>query len=169
MKEKTLVVIKPDGIERNLVGTIISYYEKGGMKVIAMKTMMVTKELVAKHYPDDEEYLITLGKKSEKAGDVVKDYKQQGKMIVEGVRRYITRGPVIAIILEGENAIKRVREITGYTDPKSADKGTIRGDFGKDSILEANSQKRSVQNLIHASGTPDEAKKEIKLWFPEMK
>ena len=112
---------------------------------------------------------ITTGTVTVGGYDVVKDYKQQGKMIVEGVRRYITRGPVIAIILEGENAIKRVREITGYTDPKSADKGTIRGDFGKDSILEANSQKRSVQNLIHASGTPDEAKKEIKLWFPEMK
>lgn len=168
VNEKTLVVIKPDGVKRNLIGRIIHYYENEGLRVDAMKMLSVTEELVARHYPEEDEYMVSLGKKSEAAGDKVTNHKEHGRMIVLGLQKYISSGPVVAMIIEGEDAIKRVRKITGHTDPKQAEKGTVRGDFGEDSILTANSQKRPVFNLIHASGNPEEAKKEISLWFPEL-
>src|SRR5258708_3386371 len=111
--------------------------------------------------------MISIGKKSSAAGDAVDNYLEQGRMIVKGLQSYITSGPVVAMILEGEDAIANVRRITGYTDPTKADKGTIRGDLGVDSILVANGEKRPVENLIHASGNPEEAQKEIALWFEE--
>ena len=165
MEERTFVAIKPDGVERNLIGEIIRRYESAGLRIIALKMLTVSKDLISEHYPSEDEYLISIGKKSEKAGDVVKDYREQGLMIVTAMRTYMTSGPVAAMVIVGENAIKRVREITGYTDPVTADKGTIRGDLGQDSILKANSEKRPVKNLIHASGNKEEAEKEIKLWF----
>ncbi|MBI2232637.1 MAG: nucleoside-diphosphate kinase [Candidatus Aenigmarchaeota archaeon] len=168
MIERTLIIIKPDGVRRNLVGEVIGRYEQGGLRVVALKMLKASQELISRHYTEDEGYLISLGKKSEKAGDAVKDYRKHGLMIVHGLRKYMTEGPVVAIVLEGENAIKRAREITGYTDPSAADKGTIRGDFGEDNILEANRENRPVRNLIHASGNPDEAEHEISLWFPEI-
>jgi len=168
MIERTLIIIKPDGVRRNLIGEVIRRYEQGGLKVVAMKMLKVSQELISRHYTKDEGYLISLGKKSEKAGDAIKDYRKQGLMIVHGLRKYMTEGPVVAIVLKGENAIKRAREITGYTDPSAADKETIRGDFGEDNILEANRENRPVRNLIHASGNPDEAGHEISLWFPEL-
>ncbi len=163
--EQTLVIIKPDGMQRNLVGEIIKRFEKSGLRISALKMLKASRQLIAKHYSEDEEYLISLGKKSEKAGDVVKDYKAQGKMIVEGMRNYMTSGPVVAMVVTGDNAIQAVRKIAGYTDPSTAEKGTIRGDFGQDSILAANREKRPVRNLLHASGNREEAKKEISLWF----
>lgn len=163
--EKTLVIIKPDGVERNLTGEIIKRFQNAGLKLVAIKMLKVDKEIVSKHYPMSKEYLISLGKKSERAGDKIDDYEAQGRMIVEGLRRYITSGPVVAMVLKGENAISKVREITGYTDPSKAKPGTIRGDFGEDSIIDANREKRACRNLIHASGNPKEAEKEIKLWF----
>lgn len=165
--QKTLVVVKPDGVQRNLIGEIISRFEKAGLIITSLKMINVSRELIKKHYTEDEDYLISLGKKSEKAGDVVKDYKKQGLMIVEGMRIYMTSGPVVAMVLKGENAIQRVRDIAGYTDPSAAAKGTIRGDFGQDSILVANKEKRPVKNLLHASGNEEEAQKEIELWFNE--
>lgn len=168
MIQKTLVVVKPDGVRRNLIGEIISRYEKRGLRVVVLKFLEVSSTLIAKHYPEDDEYMISLGKKSEKAGDKIHDYKEHGRMIVKGLREYLRRGSVVAMVLEGEDAIAAVRKITGYTDPATADKGTIRGDLGQDTILEANRQNRPVQNLIHASGNEDEASFEIGLWFPEL-
>ncbi|MBI4173329.1 MAG: nucleoside-diphosphate kinase [Candidatus Aenigmarchaeota archaeon] len=163
--ERTLIVIKPDGPQRNLVGEIISRYERAGLKIKALKMLTATKSLVEKHYPVEKSYLVELGKKSEKAGDKITDYEAQGRMIVTGLRDYITSGPVVAMVAEGDNAIQRVREITGYTDPSSAKPGTIRGDLGEDSIIAANKDKRPVKNLVHASGNPEEAQREIGLWF----
>lgn len=165
--ERTLVIIKPDGVKRNLIGEIIGRYEEGGLKVIGLKMIVVDKSLITRHYPEEDEYLISLGKKSEKAGDKVTNHREHGLMIVRGLREYLTEGPVVAIILHGRDAIQKVRRITGYTDPTAAEKGTIRGDFGEDSILKANSEKRAVRNLIHASGNQEEAEKEIALWFEE--
>jgi nucleoside-diphosphate kinase len=166
MNQQTLVLIKPDGVERNLIGTIISYYEKAGLKVVKMKLMTADRDLISKHYPEDEAYMETLGKKSEAAGDKIENYVEQGRKIVLGLRDYITSGPIVAMVLEGEEAIPLVRKVTGYTDPATAEKGTIRGDLGQDTILAANAENRPVKNLIHASGNPEEAEAEIKLWFP---
>lgn len=167
MVERTCVVIKPDGVTRNLIGEIIRRFESAGLHVIALKMLRASEEQVKQQYPEEEEYLVSLGKKSEKAGDKINDYKEQGMMIVRGLRDYLTQGPVIAMILEGENAIQLVRDIAGYTDPSQADKGTLRGDFAADSILKANKEKRAVRNLLHASGNKEEAEKEIKIWFSD--
>ncbi len=167
MIEQTLVLIKPDGVKRSLIGEIIKRYESAGLSVIDMKFLRANKDIVGKHYPEEDEYMTSLGKKSAAAGEEISDFKEHGRMIVRALREYITSGPIVAIVLEGDDAIARVRKITGYTDPKTADKGTIRGDLGEDSIREANREKRPVKNLIHASGTSEEAKKEIKLWFPD--
>ena len=170
--EQTLVVIKPDGVKRNLIGKIVSYYEAGGLVVKKMKMIDVSRDLISRHYSSSKEYLLSIGQKGVKAGeklDTEDDLLRYGTMIVEGMRSYMTSGPVVAMILEGEDAIKQVRAITGYTDPATADKGTIRGDMGVDTISKANSEKRPVRNLIHASGNQEEAKHEIALWEPEMK
>ncbi len=169
MSQKTLVLIKSDGVRRNLIGKVISYYEEGGLKLVALKMMDAPEELLKKHYPEDEEYMASLGKKSEKAGDKIDNYIELGRMIVYGLRKYLQEGPIVAMILEGgDDAIVKVRQITGYTDHSTAEKGTIRGDLGEDTILEANRDNRPVYNLIHASGNLQEAEQEIKLWFPEL-
>ncbi len=165
MTQRTLVLIKPDGVNRNLVGEIIKRFEDAGLKVVELKMLTVSRELISKHYPEDEEYMIAIGKKSEAAGDKVDSYLEQGRMVVNSMRDFMISGPIVAMVLEGEEAVPLVRKVTGYTDPSSADKGTIRGDLGEDSIQAANKDKRPVKNLIHASGTPEEAESEIKLWF----
>ncbi len=165
MIQKTLVLIKPDGVKRNLIGEIISRYEKEGLRVAELKMLVAPMEIIEKHYPMEEGFLRLIGEKSAKAGEKVDDVLDQGKKVVGWLRNFITSGPLVAMVLEGEDAVANVRKITGYTDPASADKGTIRGDLGTDFILKANQEGRPVWNLIHASGTPEEAKKEINLWF----
>ncbi|PKO00729.1 MAG: nucleoside-diphosphate kinase [Chloroflexi bacterium HGW-Chloroflexi-4] len=130
--ERTLVLIKPDGVERNLSGEIIKRLEMRGLKITALKLLLVTDELARKHY------------------DV-----HHGKSFYEGLIKYITSGPVIAMVLEGPNAIKAVRQTMGATNPVEAAPGTIRHDFG---IL-------TSRNLTHASDSPENAEIEISNWF----
>ena len=168
MIQQTLIIIKPDGVERNLIGKIISYYEEAGLKVIKLKMMQADRELIMKHYVEDEEYMKAIGQKSKDAGNPVDDILEYGRMIVQSLRDYMTSGPVVPMVLEGEGeAIALARKVTGFTDPTQADKGTIRGDLGNDSMAKANGEGRPTKNLIHASGNPEEAEKEIKLWFEE--
>ncbi|MBI2674964.1 MAG: nucleoside-diphosphate kinase [Candidatus Aenigmarchaeota archaeon] len=161
--ERTLVVVKPDGVERSLIGEIISRYERQGLKIKALKLFRADESLVKRHYPDGLAKII--GEKSVKAGSKIENPEAHGKKILEQLRKFISSENVIAMVLEGENAIQRVRDITGYTDPAAAEKGTIRGDLGADSIAKANVEMRPVKNLVHASGTVEEAEKEIGLWF----
>lgn len=165
MSQKTLVLVKPDGVTRNLIGEIISRYEKAGLKVVDLKMVTASMDLAERHYTSDPDYIRTLGEKSVAAGDKVDDVMEQGRKIVTSMRKYLTSAPVVAMVLEGEDAVALVRKITGYTDPSSAEKGTIRGDLGQDSILKANKESRPVYNLVHASGNPEEAESEINLWF----
>lgn len=167
MTEQTLVLIKPDGVKRSLIGEIISRYEKAGLKVVKLKMLTAPKVIIKKHYPSDGDYLISLGKKSASSGDQINDFLAQGQKIVNWLRAFIASGKVVAMVLDGEDGISLARKVTGYTDPKSAEKGTIRGDLGEDSILKANREGRPVYNLVHASGNPEEAQAEIKLWFSE--
>lgn len=161
--ERTLVVVKPDGVERNLIGEIISRYERRGLKVKALKLFRADEGLVKRHYPDDLARII--GEKSIRAGTKLDNPEEHGRKILQQLRKFISSGSVVAMVLEGENAVRGVRDITGYTDPASAEKGTVRGDLGKDSIEQANIEMRPVKNLVHASGTVEEAGKEIGLWF----
>jgi len=110
-------------------------------------------------------YLRLIGEKTIAAGQKVKSAEDQGRKVVTWLRKFITSGPIVAMVLEGEDAVSVAREVTGFTDPAAAKKGTIRGDFGTDNILEANQEERPVWNLIHASGSEKEAKKELELWF----
>lgn len=175
--EQTLVVVKPDGVRRGLEKEIISRYEKAGMKVIARKSLKVHRELAEKHYTAGHEQIVGMGQKTlnaskenNKLDEMIKlfgtdDLKHIGTMLREFMLSFITSGPVHAVVLEGEDAVKKVRAITGFTDPARAEKGTVRGDLGQDNILKANSEKRAVENLVHASGSLEEAKFEINLWF----
>lgn len=140
--EKTLVLIKPDGVERNLIGEIIKRFEEGGLKVRNIKMVTPSREFVKTHYAMHKD-------------------KPFFRVLVD----YLANRPVVAMILEGKNAVSMAREITGATDPSKAEKGTIRGDLGNDSREKADKQKRSIYNLIHASGTKEEAEIELKLWF----
>lgn len=176
-KERTLVVIKPDGVERNLIGEILSRYEKGGLKIVAAKIVKIKNSMAAKHCTDSDQQVVGMGNKTLEASKANNMYEQMvrifktddpkkiGLMLRKFMVKFITSGPVFAVVLEGQDAVQKVRKITGFTDPAKAEKSTIRGDLGQDSIIKANSEKRATKNLVHASGTAEEAGKEIALWF----
>jgi nucleoside-diphosphate kinase len=164
MYQETLVILKPDALERNKVGSIIKYYEDEGLKVLDMRFYKkVELDQLRKHYPDS--MAESVGKKAKAAVPSITDPSAHGLKVLTALRKYFSRGPVIAIKIGGEDAIKEVRRITGYTDPLTAEKGTIRGDLGVDSIEKSTAEGRAVENLIHASGNPEEAEAEIKLWL----
>jgi len=164
MYQDTLVILKPDAFERNKVGAIIKYYEDGGLKILDMRFYKeVSRELLKKHYPDS--MALSIGKKAKAAVPSIKDPEEHGRKVLEALYRYLGRGPLLAIKLGGEDAIKKVRSITGYTDPAAAEKGTIRGDLGADSIEKSTAEGRAVENLVHASGSPEEAEAEMKIWL----
>ncbi len=175
-KERTLVLIKPDGVERKLVGEIISRFEKANLKIIGLGIVKASKEQFDKHYPKDKDWIENLGKNFIKTCqennidfDIkslgVKNEYELGLKVREWLIDYMASGPVVKIVLEGNNAIEVVRKIVGHTLPQKAQPGTIRGDFSIDSPIVANLEKRALKNLIHASGNKKEAEKEIKLWF----
>jgi nucleoside-diphosphate kinase len=171
-EERTLAVIKPDGVQRSLVGEIIGRFERIGLKVVAMKMLLPTAEFVESHYTLDKGWKRSVGEKSilaytskggkHPAGD---DPIQVADFILKKLKRYITSGPVIAMVLEGAHAVSIVRKIVGSTEPLSSDVGTIRGDFVLDSYQMSDVDNRAVRNLIHASGSPAEAEQEIPHWF----
>lgn len=173
MIERTLVLLKPDAVQRSLIGKIISFFESNGLTLIGMKLVNVDPELAKKHYTDSEAQLAGMGNKTLSATGVEKshevfgttDPKKIGLMLVEWSRSFIQTVPVVALVLEGESAIAHVRKIVGFTDPTRAEKGTVRGDLGIDSIARANLEKRATENLVHASGSVEEAVMEINLWF----
>jgi nucleoside-diphosphate kinase len=163
--EETLVILKPDALERHLIGSIIKRYEDAGLQVQNIRYFQkVEKDLIERHYPASMAQ--GLGEKAQKATGGIKDIEAHGMKVLEWLRNYITRGPVIAIEIGGEDAIRSVRSITGYTDPATAEKGTIRGDYGADSLVKSTDEGRACENLIHASGSSEEAKVELDLWFP---
>ena len=144
MIEQTLVLIKPDGVERGIIGEIISRFEKVGLKIAGMKLVWVDKEFAKQHYAEHVD-----------------------KPFYSGLESMITMGPVVAMALEGIDAISLVRKMVGETEPKSAPPGTIRGDFAHHSYHYTDKKGISIKNLIHASGNQEDADAEIKLWFEE--
>lgn len=168
--ERTLVIIKPDGAQRGLVGEILSRFERAGLKIAAIKMVWPSKKLVGKHYTDDEDYNQGVGEKA-LANAREGGTKLEGAPLEIGLRirefnmRYLSAGPVVALVLEGNTAIKSVRNIIGGTNPLTADIGTIRGDLTIDDFAQADAEERAVRNLMHASSDLDEARREIALWF----
>ena len=168
MIEQTLVLVKPDGVQRGLVGEIISRFEKAGLKIVGLKLVKVDAELAKKHYTDS--LIPIVGGKTKKDWDAygvkyTESAEEIGKMIVDATRKFLQESPVVAMVLEGLHTIEVVRKLVGPTGPKDAPPGTIRGDFSHLSLGYASMKKKGAANLIHASGTVDEAKKEIELWF----
>lgn len=168
--EQTLAIIKPDGVQRGLVGDIIHRFERAGLKIVGMKMVWADKKQVGEHYTDDKAYLESVGQKALFAArDRGIEMKETALEIGQRVRasnmRYISTGPVVAFVLEGNTAVQTVRNIIGGTNPLTADIGTIRGDLTIDDFTQADAEKRSVRNLMHASGDVAEAKREIPLWF----
>lgn len=172
-----MVVLKPDSVEGGLVGEILSRFERAGLRIVGSKTIRVTKEFVSIHYPDKTDFLRsmgtkTLGEYAAKGLDPAKelgtdDPVKIGQQIRQWNMEFLSHGPVIAFVLEGNNAVSNVRKLVGNTIPSLAEPGTIRGDYSVDSADLGNREKRAVRNLVHASGNVKEAKEEIKLWFKE--
>ncbi len=165
MVQKTLIIIKPDGVGGGFTDEIIKRYEAVGLRVVKRKDMTAPLDIVEKHYPMDPVYLRSIGEKTIAAGQAVTSPEDQGRKVVGWLRKFITSGPIVVMLMEGEDGVAVARKVTGFTDPSTADAGTIRGDLGTDNILDANRDGRPVYNLIHASGSMEEAKKEINLWF----
>lgn len=169
------MIFKPDSVERGLVGEILSRFERTGLRIVGTKTTRVTKEFVGKHYPNSRDFLLSVGKKTienylKNNRDPREDFGSNDPIKVgEKVRQwsiqYLSRGPVIAVVLEGNQAVLNVRRLVGSTSPADNPPGTVRGDYSSDSFLFANMQGRSIQNLVHASGSAKEAKEELELWF----
>lgn len=142
MIEQTLVLIKPDGVQRGLTGRIFQRFEEAGLKIVAMKMVWVDEKFSKVHYAEHVE-----------------------KAFYPGLEAMITMGPVIAFVLEGIESIALVRKMVGATEPKSSAPGTIRGDFAHVSYGYADMKGIGVKNLIHASATKEDADKEVPLWF----
>lgn len=175
MNERTLVVIKHDGVARGLIGEVIKRFERVGLKMVAMEFLESTADMGDSHYPNTEKWLRKVGERTlndyrEKFIDPIKELGTDnpveiGKLIKKWLIDYLSAGPVLAMVWEGPGVVNIVRKIVGDTIPAKAAIGSIRGDFGIDNPELANAQKRPIYNLIHASGEVAEAVEEIALWF----
>lgn len=176
--EQTLVLIKPDGVRRGLVGEILHRFERLGLKIVALKMVQPSEALLEKHYKSSNESTLrrwgekTLSTYTKYGKDAQKDLGttdplELGKMVKNWLFDYVTSGPVVAILLEGKHAVENVVAMTGPTMPVSASAGTIRGDFSTDSAAYANEEKRGVMNLVHISASIEEANFEKTVWFTD--
>lgn len=175
--QQTVVLIKPDGVRRGLVGEILGRFEKVGFKIAAMKLVWVEKEVVASHYKDEREYLTVIGQRSlddyQKYGLDPKeslgtnDPYKIGQMVRGWNMDALTSGPLVAILLEGISAVEVVRKMAGDSLVARAVPGSIRGDYTVDTPILANLENRPMRSIVHASGNIEEAEFEKKLWFHE--
>ena len=173
--DQTVVLIKPDGVKKGIMGEVISRFERVGLKITAAKLIWVDKTFVGKHYADEDKYHETVGEKTlenykkygldpnENLG--TEDPVKIGRMVRNWNMEFLSSGPVLAVLLEGPDAVPIVRKMVGNTFPSEALPGTIRGDFALDSAYLSNIKKRTTRNIIHASGNKEEAEFEKKLWF----
>ncbi|MBI2143827.1 nucleoside-diphosphate kinase [Candidatus Woesearchaeota archaeon] len=146
MMEKTLVLLKPDAVQRAIMGRILSRFEDAGLKVVGLKMVWADKKFALRHYREELA-------------------KRVGAHVRELIADFLVTGPVVAIAIEGVNAIENVRKMVGSTEPKAAAPGTIRGDFSHMSYAYADVRKLAVKNLVHASSSREDAEIELKLWF----
>lgn len=142
--ERTFVAFKPDAVQRGIVGEIMHRFERAGLRIAAVKMMQASDQLLEEHYSEHVD-----------------------KEFYENLAAFMQEGPVIAAVLEGVAAVAVVRKLVGETEPYEAAPGTIRGDFSHVTYAHADEEEKAVKNVIHASGNPEEAEKEIGLWFDE--
>lgn len=171
--ERTLVIIKPDGVQRSLIGEIIKRFERVGLKLVALNFTVPEPDQVEKHYLLDPNWKRIVGEKAiesyEKKGETPPsdDPEELGEKVLTGLKKYMSSGPVVVMCWQGAHAVELVRKLVGSTEPLSSDVGTIRGDFVLDSYKMSDTDGRSVRNLIHASGNVEEAAQEMKLWLTD--
>ncbi len=176
-EEKTFLMVKPDGVKKGLIGEIIKRLEQRDMKIVALEMFQSTKDQIDAHYPKDEKWITRLGEKTlstykkyeiDPIKELGTDKKEEiGFLVRNWLVDYMTSAPMVRMIVQGVHAVDMVRKIAGATMPYQADMGTIRGDFSNDSPTIANSEKRAIMNLVHASETTEEAEHEISFWFGE--
>jgi nucleoside-diphosphate kinase len=171
-QERSLVLLKTDAVQRSLVGEIIKRFEQTGLKISAMKMLEATEDQLLTHYNKDDAWYEKKGK------GIVEDLKSQGRVIekepieygkdiIRTIVKYMQASPIVAMIMEGNQATAVVTKIVGTTEPTTSDVGTIRGDYTLDSFSHATYENRAVRNLVHQSESPAEAEREIKIWFKE--
>jgi len=171
-KERTLVIIKPDGVQRSLVGNIISRLEKVGLKFIAFKFVIPKEDQCWAHYNKNDAWFQIKGERQiaerkERGMKVEKSAIEYGKDILRANVDFFMSGPVLVMMLEGNKAVGITKKIVGGTEPLTSDVGTIRGDLTVDSYDVAGLDGRAVRNLIHCSDSPIEAERESKIWLKE--
>lgn len=173
MMEKSLVLIKPDGVQRGLIGEIIGRFERVGLKLTAIKMVHPTHDDVDKHYALTEEWMKAVYDKAkakyEANGEkfAYADHVAYGTQIKNGLLDFLKSAPIVAMVWEGDTAVAIIRKIVGSTEPAGSAPGTIRGDLSHDNYALSNAQNRPLRNLIHASGNTAEAENEIKVWFTD--
>jgi nucleoside-diphosphate kinase len=171
-KERTFVIVKPDGVQRGLVGEITRRFENTGLKIVGMRMAVLPEDLLWKHYDKDDAWFLKKGTKIAEdraaAGmSVDKEPIEYGKDIIRALVKYMTVSPVVMMALEGNQAVAVVKKLVGETEPATSDVGTIRGDLTIDSYAICAVDDRAVRNLIHCSDEVDNANKELAMWFPE--
>lgn len=171
-KERTFVILKPDAIQRGLMGEIIKRFESVGLKMVALKMIMATEQQCWDHYNKDEAWFLKKGanivKNRQDMGlPVEKEALEYGKDIIRALVKFMTAGPIVPMIFEGNQAMGIVKKIVGGTEPLTSEVGTIRGDYTLDSYELSSYDDRAVRNLIHCSDQVEEAEREIKIWFDE--
>lgn len=169
-KERTLVILKPDAIQRGLVGDLLKRFENTGLKLVAMKMVVPNEDLVWKHYNKDEAWFQSKGEKLvenlKAAGrPVEKEAIEYGREIIGALVKFMTASPVIPMVWEGNQSVSIIKKIVGSTEPATSAVGTIRGDYTLDSYEISNLDNRAVRNLVHCTDDPSESEREISLWF----
>lgn len=174
-KQRALLIIKPDGVQRGLCGTILKRFEKVGLTIIGFKFMMADAQTVKNHYPENDVWFGKVGQRTltnyaKKGLDVKKVFRTDdavaiGKTVKQWLITYFQESPVLVAAVEGYETIEIIRKISGNTIPVLALSGTVRGDFSHDTIDLANDQNRPLRNLIHASDSVEDGEKEVALWF----
>ncbi len=172
IKERTFVMIKADGLHRSLVGEIVERLERTGLKIVGIKMFVPTRQQAISHYGKDDVWFEKVGNRivenMKKMGSTPnKKPIEYGKEVIEGLAKYLTCSPAVAMVFEGNQAVGVIKKIVGSTEPLTSDVGTIRGDLMVDSYELANLDSRAVRNLLHCSDVVEEAEREIKVWFKE--
>ena len=171
-QERSLIILKPDAVQRSLMGEIIGRFERKGLKFIGFKFVTPDEKHLFSHYNKDDEWFekkgqIMIGNLKDQGKEPDKEAIEYGKDIIRAVIKEMQSSPVLAIVVEGGDAINQVLKLVGTTEPATADIGTIRGDFTIDTYAHSTYEDRSIRNLIHCSDVPEEAEREIALWFDE--
>ncbi len=168
--QRSLVLIKPDGIQRSLIGEIVGRIERTGLKFVAFKFLVPSREQLITHYNKDDAWCLAKGARI--AEDlkahglpVTKEPLEYGRDIIELIVKFMTSGPVLAFVVQGNESVAVVKKLVGATEPATSDVGTIRGDYTIDSYNHSSIQNRAVRNLIHCSESPEEAERELAVWF----